>query len=430
MSERLFHLTLTPRDPLIARDGRPFSTGLRMRALPWLYPSVVAGALRTLIGQRLGGFAAGGKDLVRKMLSVVVAGPLPCLPFEGEKQLCFPAPLDVAVERRSDQVLQPFGIRPWDAALEGVGCDALAEIGLYPTLVCADAAEDFKPEAPPAWWAASKMVDWLLDRRGATLLEKDAPRWPPGYFLAPVMDRRVHAAVDSSSGAAKDGMLFTTTALDLTRLLPPNHREDGWLGAPEPHLVARVNAPSELTDAVESLDEWAPVGGERRQAHWRTTQSSDDLHLWVAPARVRAALRDIGPSPRYVRLMLATPALFDNGWLPKWLDRRPAGDGVVLVGRVPKTDVEVRLLGACVGRWQAISGWSHEHHKQKPVRRLVPAGSVYFFRVESGDAEQLADRWLQPVSDQVQDQVDGFGLALWGLWEPFDERHTFGVKPS
>jgi CRISPR-associated protein Cmr3 len=47
---------------------------------------------------------------------------------------------------------------------------------------------------------------------------------------------------------------------------------------------------------------------------------------------------------------------------------------------------------------------------------MVPAGSVYFFEVASGDPASLADQWLAPVSDDAQEQRDGFGLALWGTW--------------
>ncbi|MFO1429290.1 MAG: type III-B CRISPR module-associated Cmr3 family protein [Candidatus Competibacteraceae bacterium] len=71
------------------------------------------------------------------------------------------------------------------------------------------------------------------------------------------------------------------------------------------------------------------------------------------------------------------------------------------------------------GRWQPMSGWSLEQGRRgpKPLQRLVPAGSVYFFQVIAGDASQLADRWLQSVADEPQDQRDGFGLALWGIWK-------------
>jgi CRISPR-associated protein Cmr3 len=43
-------ILITPLDPVIARDGRPFNAGTRMKGLDWPYPSVLAGSLRTLLG--------------------------------------------------------------------------------------------------------------------------------------------------------------------------------------------------------------------------------------------------------------------------------------------------------------------------------------------------------------------------------------------
>jgi hypothetical protein len=48
---------------------------------------------------------------------------------------------------------------------------------------------------------------------------------------------------------------------------------------------------------------------------------------------------------------------------------------------------------------------------------MVPAGSVYFFHVIQGSAENFVPQcWLRSVSDARQDRLDGYGLALWGTW--------------
>ena len=45
-------LEITCRDPIVCRDGRPFGAGQgnRMRSLDWPLPSVVAGSLRSALG--------------------------------------------------------------------------------------------------------------------------------------------------------------------------------------------------------------------------------------------------------------------------------------------------------------------------------------------------------------------------------------------
>ncbi|MFN5077554.1 MAG: type III-B CRISPR module-associated Cmr3 family protein, partial [Planctomyces sp.] len=49
-------LQLLPRDPVIARDGRPFGDAgvTRQHVLPWLLPGTLAGAVRTLLGRKAG----------------------------------------------------------------------------------------------------------------------------------------------------------------------------------------------------------------------------------------------------------------------------------------------------------------------------------------------------------------------------------------
>src|ERR1039458_8816544 len=39
-------IVIAPLDPVVARDGRPFNAGMRMKGLGWPYPSVLAGSDR------------------------------------------------------------------------------------------------------------------------------------------------------------------------------------------------------------------------------------------------------------------------------------------------------------------------------------------------------------------------------------------------
>src|SRR6185312_16953475 len=104
--------------------------------------------------------------------------------------------------------------------------------------------------------------------------------------------------------------------------------------------------------------------------------------------------------------------IFRHGWRPDWLDAR------TLTGKpFGEEGPMLKLVGVTNGRWQAVSGWSIQPHQAtgkpgpKPIRRMVPAGSVYFFTVERGELADLANHWLMPVSDDVQERRDGFGLA-------------------
>ena len=156
---------------------------------------------------------------------------------------------------------------------------------------------------------------------------------------------------------------------------------------------------------VKTLNAWHPLGGERRLVHW---QRNDAAELWTYPEAVKTALE----SATQIRMVLATPAIFDHGWRPDWLDAK------TLTGKPIDDGPTLRLVGVSNIRWKAVSGWSLAPPRgPKPIRRMVPAGSVYFFEKCGGDGCTLATNgWLRPVSDAPQDRNDGFGLAVWGTW--------------
>jgi CRISPR-associated protein Cmr3 len=167
-------------------------------------------------------------------------------------------------------------------------------------------------------------------------------------------------------------------------------------------LALRVTAPpgSPLCNHFNALDALHPVGGERRIAHWRRNNTTTDK--WNCPVEIIDALRR---KPERLRLILATPAIFAEGWRPGWL--QPINE--CLVGKPPsdigKPGPQLKLVGAVVGRWRPISGWSLEAGKRgiKPLRRLAPAGSVFFFDVIDGSnpADWAAAHWLSSVCDDA-----------------------------
>lgn len=388
-------LTITPRDPMIARDARPFGAGHHMKSYDWPYPSVVAGSLRTLLGKQRGGRFS--PEDVKNLLGTGVAGPLPML--DGE--LYFAAPRDMLVgddgEGRGSRTLMP--LRPLPLR-QGEGCGL--EAGMHPVRV----ADDVKPARVPAFWSRDRMCEWLADASGT---EFPAPPRPigaeAGFLGSPEKDERIHVQIERDSGAAEEGLLFKTVGLDL--LAKGGDRPPVQLS-----LAARVEAGDGFAEALSTLDALHPCGGERRLARWRSEPST----AWDFPGGMMETLRKASR----LRLVLATPALFDQGWRPDWLVRRAGELGVGL-----------RLVSACVERWKPIAGFGLESGKAgpKPARRLVPAGSVYFFEADKGDIDALAEQlWLQPVSDREQDRRDGFGLALWGAWDYAQDQTAGGTS--
>lgn len=411
-------LELTARDPVVSRDGRPFGAGQgnRMRSLNWPLPSMIAGSLRTALG-KLAGKGDFSSETARELLQVAVAGVFPTV----DGQLYLPAPQDCVVERpdadgRSSLVVHR--VKP-HLISQGRGGDwrnaSLSPVMLPEPDMPPEVVEDFKPTDAPAWWPVDRFADWLMGKP----LQFDHT-----FLHSPVQEDRTHVVLQPATGAADEGQLFTTTGLALGHLerqrqdaskkqSPPKKPSLGERFA-EIKLAARVEAGGWCAEHVGGLNEHHPTGGERRLVHWRAVTDST---MWDCPDSIRKALQ----STDKVRMALATPAIFHDGWKPGWLNHD-------LVGSPPGSDVQLELVGLTIQRWRAVSGWSLARINNqgqldsqgrpgpKPIRRIVPAGGVYFFKVVAGTPAGLADRWLRSVSDHEQDQRDGFGLATWGTW--------------
>lgn len=431
MNGTTLQLTLTPRDPLVARDGRPFGAGLRMKSLDWIYPSVLAGSLRTLLGNRAGGFDIHDRTrydaLVNELKALSIAGPFP----HDRQQLYLPYPLDVEVCRNDHDGLEAHGIRPMDVGKFGAGAGCDLPPGLQPAVLSPGAKEGFKPERRPAFMRADLLATWLLNAQGSGFLASGSADWPAGFLNSPEKDVRTHVQMDYESGAGKtEGGLFQSVGLDVRRIPSPANSVPYGMNGSEMTLSVRVTASGAGCEWLRHLDELGPLGGERRLVRWQLAEGKSDA--WKCPPKIQAWLEGkAGADRSRLRMLLATPAIFRDGWKPGWLNCTSTAAGQKeILGQIPGTDVVVRLVSACVDRWRPISGWGYEPVRDrdsdgkeklrfgpKAVRRLTPAGSVYFFHVESGDLSRLLERWLDSVCDDEQDRRDGFGLAVWGSWQ-------------
>ncbi len=393
-------IEISCRDPIVSRDGRPFGlgAGTRMRSAGWPLPSMVAGSFRTALAKAAEkDFSTANAELLRQ---VSVCGLFPAaVPKDGASPtLYLPAPLD-AVGAPEKTIIRS---RP-EALTDGEGCD-FPHPNLLPVLLDSHGANPaFKPEPVPAWWPVDQYAQWLA---------ADAIKFDQRFLGTPKTDARTHVKISSETGAAGDGDLFSTTSLVLSRLPVWGSKSENFGDRYRPiSLISRAGAATDpaLQTALGTLNIISPLGGERRGAHWKA--SAENLNsLWQCPNIIADKLA----TAKRIRMVLATPAIFTHGWRPGWLDND-------LIGTVPGTTVNVKLVAYAGKRWHAVSGWSlanlpGQPRGPKPVRRLVPAGAVFFFECVGTSPTGLAGRWLESVADEEQDQRDGFGLATWGIW--------------
>jgi CRISPR-associated protein Cmr3 len=198
-------------------------------------------------------------------------------------------------------------------------------------------------------------------------------------------EMRLGIALEASSRTASDGALYTTEAVSFV---------------PGAGFLVGIDGAPDLPDAG-----WLRLGGDGRGARWQRV----DFH--PPPMSV--------PQEGRFRLVLATPALFDSGWLPEGVTLEANG-----VHRLRGEGFAARLACAALPRHDVVSGWDLARWAPKTAQRVVPAGAVYWFDSFEGDAGKLAN-WvaggLWPHHgamdiDRLQRRAEGFNNALLGTW--------------
>lgn len=393
---------IEPRDPLIARDGRPFGPdpGARAESLSFPPPSMVVGSLRHKAGLTADGHF--NKASIDHIKSLTMRGPLLVeLDHDGQfKQFLFPAPADVVAfetepapdksDCASDGKQQSVHLE-----LKRMQPAKLAAITNLPEgleLVVLAAGAKGKPSSRALqFWHEEPFFRWLLEPdelTGIADLELGIASLPRNV--------RTHVSIVAQTQTAREGALFQTSGLEFAQgdhqLSLANIRHFALAAAFE-DANGQPYTPPHFTGGL------APLGGEQRIARWVRIN-----HTLPKPP---PALVERIKTDRKARVILLSPAHFTEGYRPpiEW----------------QRGGVTAKLQAAAVPRAQVISGWDLAKNKPKETRRLAPAGSVYFvcWSDETNGAEierWFWATWMRNVSDDEQACRDGFGLAVLGVW--------------
>ncbi|QRN96598.1 CRISPR-associated protein Crm3 [Archangium violaceum] len=383
---------LLPRDGLFCKDGRGWYTSDvgRSHSHPWPPPSTIRGALRAAWGQSL--MARSSRTLSpaqwERETQDVALGPVLALlrplgeDFAPEHRM-WPVPADaLAVDGRLQRLLPRRPTR--GVATLGTEDDAALEALWRPVL------PPGKPRSLQPFWTEDALSGWL---RGET--PKSRGQSGPPFRV----DVRVTLNIDTQT--AEPGMLYQTPILEMLC------REPLGTGAREWALGLECTLPADAPDFPGGP---LGLGGKRRLT----------LAERVTPA-LFAAPRGLPERSPGLRLILATPAQFQRGWLPDGLERAEYQGDPAWVGTLPGVEGQVVLRAALVNRPLELSTWDMVQRRARATRRLVPAGSVYFFeRVDGRPFTALSTLWLAPWGNGRE---EGLGRVLPGHWNP-EEMNT------
>lgn len=177
--------------------------------------------------------------------------------------------------------------------------------------------------------------------------------WPLGNYYS--RETRIGIRMDPATGKAADGQMYQQTLIT-----PGNEKhtcclalEASGIEAPQKSVV-RLGGEGKL-GSIERVEEELPLPG------------APDME-----------------QDRCFKLYLATPAIFEKGWLPGWIS--PAHK--IGVFTYKQRGIRVKLLSAAVGTPVAVGGFGFDGEKKefrpREMRYAVPAGSVYYFELLDG----------------------------------------------
>lgn len=327
---------------------------------PW--PSVVAGALRSRI------LADDGVDLAAFAKGAV---PHPTLGTPERPGSFVLAGFSLA-RRFADGRTEPLVSLPADLVVFAEASGASAVHRLVPQKPHSALRSNYPLTKIPVLPVSSRGKPvggyWLGQAGWSAYLSGQTPE--PDHLVRGdqlwKLDERVGVGLDPKMRAAAEGQLFTVQAVSPARLDQGAQFSVGFL--------ATVRGAAVPTSGLLRL------GGDGRAA---ALSPADPLFADPDFEQIAA--------DRRCRILLTTPGLFPDGWLPP---------GAGTDGSFRLKGVTARITCAVVPRSETVSGWDLARQRPKASRRAVPPGAVY---------------WLEDL--EAEDPARALGeLMTWGLW--------------
>jgi len=142
------------------------------------------------------------------------------------------------------------------------------------------------------------------------------------------------------------------------------------------------------------------LGGESKGAFYYPCNVDNTI-------RLNEKTKDNIRRSKMFKMYLATPAIFNKGWIPNFVD----DDLIVSLDN----NINFKIICSSIGKYKMVSGWDMSKGKPKAAYRVLPAGSVFYCKVLNNEfnLKLLLDKFHgKSISDKRV--KDGFGITYIG----------------
>jgi len=374
-------------DQLFFRSPAPFEAGGGSQFLASYFPplpSTYAGAFRMFPRELTEGDKA-------KRLRIGYNGLL----YQGA--LCFPQPLDLLRISESDgEEEMPFNVINKHYALEKLIIEKKPPSN-FPLdyYLVRDKLEDNgendeeegKKSFPEDLYISEQRLKAYLNAENTPI---------SGFSLSDNLTKEAKLGIEiGTDGIAEDGMLY-----QIEMIRPKDEDGNDWELAVEASGIK-----------MDDKKSYVRLGGEAKVAQIEDMEQAFKLEIADSESK-------------FFKLYFATPAIFQNGWLPRWIKKDMTGS-FSYKGK----KVKVELLAAAVGKSMPIGGFGNfvvkdpdkkVDHKARPreMRYAIPAGSVYYFKILEGDFEKVKKLFHQRCISDYREDSNSKGEEPYGFSRP------------
>ena len=361
----MIRFELNPYDILLFRDGRPLDLGGRAYSIFPPFPSTFQGAIRAKLwaNQDVSGFERDWLNTENPSLEFY--GPF----IKKKGEIFFPLAANILKERKKEKIQavsipikESKFIKPENTNIE---------IEKLPWVYI-----DKDVELTGGFISLSELKNWLL--RESYLPTSGI------VFLKNIFsyEERIGIRMEESLHTVKKedglfGMRFIRLEDNVSFLF--------WVKDDKNENI--------LKQIFQKYPQVIILGGERKTASYKVKEDSFFDLFSNLKDKIKAKVKE----SKTLKVLFLTPAIFDS-WKPE-----------------NNVFNELELTSCVLGRPLDIGGWDLKRNKPKPMRKALPSGSVFWFRIkkEENPEEVFESLWLK-FNSKYEGKL-GFGLTIVGV---------------